>query len=1064
MKKNIFFNILKIKVSLLVFLFFMFSNASYAEKLENIYYNPWDFKTDTLVENWIITDKKNLNEFLTRDDFIWILEEVNCVKCRWDNISQEIKDKYLNKKSPFFDVSKDNPNYFCILDAKEKGITVWYDKGHIGENWTWEPWKIPFCPNNKIKLEEAIAMLFRSAKIFTINQANKVIQDMKDWKITKVLSLDVKPKLDDWSVYSFYWDIKKALNYYIEEYDENWNKKVSYMLKIWDDNKIHPKKFVSKKDFFNLAYIIFKTNSCLDWVRLGEINENANYKLWVNIGVFDSDCNPQNIESCKYSDLNPKKNTFDFYADVWWICKSWVKNPDGYRWEFYNRDTKKRELKFWKFINDYSFLEAWNYEILLRVTDNCSNMWFSKFEFYYDWNANYWDWVESPTNPNFKARIIARPISWEKPLEVIFIWESIWEWHHKYTWEIEWNKIEWREINYVFKKDWEYKVKLKVEDENWNIINDEITIKVWNSDKNVLDVDIIANPISWDSPLETNLKAKVLSKTGNFIYSWFIDWEKIINKDITYLFTKAWEHKVNLLVEDENWNTWTKEIVIKVNPPKIAQKIKVEISYPNKITQGSYGDFVWKIVPKNPTSWKYSYTWFVDWEKKWTWISKLTQYFPEPWKKTIKLKVEDEDWNIWIWEVVVYVEPKNPNDWINDFNISIKANPLSWYVPLAVRLEWIVSDFWNSWDFDYSWQIWNIFKPWRIINYSFKEIWTYKVILKIKDKIIWKEKQAFVSIRVKWKNENPENDTDWDWVVDPDDDCILIPWVKENNWCPTDSEKCNADCSCDDNTKKCNTSNIKVCSKIWLCIPKNPKWDDTDWDGVPDIDDDCVFVPWEVSNNWCPVDSWNCDSNCNCSENKHCNTSDAKECLAVWICIPNNPWNWWWDNPPWEKPKIPPKDTDWDWTPDIDDDCVFEFWPHFNNWCPTLAEKCNADCSCNPWYKCNTKDKNICSKTWICIPNNRCNADCSCNPWYRCSITPQAWSCDMSWICVKANSCLDNLTNWVWVFWNAICDTCPCAVSVESSTTIQIFDILFPAILSPDWKEIYSKWDNFIVK
>jgi hypothetical protein len=224
------------------------------------------------------------------------------------------------------------------------------------------------------------------------------------------------------------------------------------------------------------------------------------------------------------------------------------------------------------------------------------------------------------------------------------------------------------------------------------------------------------------------------------------------------------------------------------------------------------------------------------------------------------------------------------------------------------------------------------------------------------------------------------------------------------------------------------------------------------------LEDDCIFVPWEIYNNWCPKDTENCNNNCDCDWDKKCNMTNNQFCSIIGVCIPK-----WSD---WENPKNPPKDTDWDWIPDLEDDCVFVFWSKQNDGCPDLAESCDENCKCStPWYKCNIKDKDTCSKNWICIPKNRCNVDCTCNPGYRCSISPWAWaSCDMAGICVKANSCLDNLTNWVWIFWNAICNTCPCDINVESSSTIQICDIIFPAILSPDWKEIYSKWKNFIIK
>lgn len=116
-------------------------------------------------------------------------------------------------------------------------------------------------------------------------------------------------------------------------------------------------------------------------------------------------------------------------------------------------------------------------------------------------------------------------------------------------------------------------------------------------------------------------------------------------------------------------------------------------------------------------------------------------------------------------------------------------------------------------------------------------------------------------------------------------------------------------------------------------------------------------------------------------------------------------------------------DTDWDGIFDDVDKCIDVKWFVENNWCPILSE--------------------------TCLPNSELD---TCKSWYSCS---QNWYCevsiqtDLEWTCIYPK-------NGSSIFWNVVCNTCPCDYSLDFLTTLRKCDQVFSAIVSPDWEEIYS--------
>lgn len=123
-------------------------------------------------------------------------------------------------------------------------------------------------------------------------------------------------------------------------------------------------------------------------------------------------------------------------------------------------------------------------------------------------------------------------------------------------------------------------------------------------------------------------------------------------------------------------------------------------------------------------------------------------------------------------------------------------------------------------------------------------------------------------------------------------------------------------------------------------------------------------------------------------------------------------------------------DTDWDWVLDEDEhpNCKNIIGESTNNWCPILEETCLANSeknTCKSWFVCNSK--------WFCEVEK-----------------PK----ELVWSCIYPK-------NWSSIFWNVICDSCPCDYTISFLAVLRKCDVIIPAIVSPDKNEIYWKWKPY---
>ena len=439
-------------------------NYKYYNELQTLY-DIWMIFPD---ENWKLNPKKLLN----RDEFVGISMEVSCKRCISPNTDFSLLKEH-SKTQTFYDVSRNNKYFYCIAESDKLWYVKWYS------SWFQCEWKEkrenerPFCIDNKITLDEALAVILRNSGIFTIEDNKKVIKQIYDWKITKNLSDDVSPKNNKWQVYTFYWYLQNALNFELKEVYKNWEEKI-YKLLEKTNNKIYPYKHISKEEFIRIAYIALKSNSC---------TQDEEIDLATSIQVLNKKC--EKWKKCDNKTFDPNEDTFDFTSSVLWICEKWIEDKN-YKWTFFNIDDWTEVIKEWKYVDDYKFLTKWKWRVLLELKDNCWNKWKAYSTIFIkdkDKDKDKDKWLN--------VQVEADPMIWNVELNVHFNWiVSWWDWNYTYEWYFkDGTRWSWKTPNHTFKNPWTYVVTLIITDSDWNSWEATVVIKVLDFDSCDIDAD-----------------------------------------------------------------------------------------------------------------------------------------------------------------------------------------------------------------------------------------------------------------------------------------------------------------------------------------------------------------------------------------------------------------------------------------------------------------------------------------------------------------------------------------------------------------------------------------------
>lgn len=537
-------------------------NYKYYKELQELY-NRWMVVPES-------DGKFHPEKLLERDEFVGISMEVICKKCIQPNTEDYFYETYTGKYV-FFDINESNRYFYCIAEADALDYVRGYNVDYVCENGTSKSWERPFCPDNRITKEEAYAVIMRNSKIWTIQDNESLIASIVAWWSYDAISDDVGPKNLDGTPYTFYGYFKKALEYELVEYDADWQASV-YKLLQKQDNKIYPKKYVTKEEFLYLAYVALKANNC----------EPPKWEVDIalKMEILDKSCNEVEKDFCQRSGLDDPDDTYDFYPIPEWFCSDWIQDPEGYIWRFYNTSTWERFIKYGKYLEDIQLPSPWIRRIYLRVIDNCWNT----VEIYstivvdsstdddLDWeiiitdpscNESWWNCDELQTcDTEGNICDIDIPIDDGEVCE-----DGI----KSYEWTIT-HTASWKTYNFTtefvddfyFNLPWEWRIWVKVTDNCGNEVYE--TRKVFIGDIG-LNVTIYAVPIIGYAPLLIDFEWFASGGDGKYTYRWdFADGGTWFWKIIDHVFRREWIYLVKLFVKDGSGRSGDASVSIKALP------------------------------------------------------------------------------------------------------------------------------------------------------------------------------------------------------------------------------------------------------------------------------------------------------------------------------------------------------------------------------------------------------------------------------------------------------------------------------------------------------------------
>lgn len=882
------------KIILALFLFIFCGSGVFAnQKVEDIFQDinadyKYLWELQLLFDKGIIQpnihNKFNPYELLTREEFVGILMETNCVQCIKPNANFDLITSFQDR-SIYYDVNNDSDYFYCINDADSKNFIQWYQAGTICENWKSKKWEIPFCPYNTIILEEALAIVMRAWNILTQNQANTIIREIQWWKTYPDISEDVKTKNIDNSIYDFYPYFYEAENFTITEFNNLWER-IEYSLiekKWW---KYFPKKNINREDFLKIATFALKNSSCID-----TSNENISWK----INIFEQNCDINNSQ-CEYEDNYISGTPIDIVGDINTTCLLGFSDNSSYQWVIHNLTNNTEITQVWKYLDNLLLEKLWKYKIDLYITDLCGN------------KSNITKYISVSWNQddNFSASINKE---YDEDLKVDF--SSLVEWNtgeYTYNWDFwDGNTSDKKNPSHTYDKPWIYDVVLVVTDKNGvekkipttvELFDTDFNIAIWTQDVLIWSTEFIQ--FEWITH----------SNNPNLIYLWdFWDGNTSNEQNPLHNYTEPWIYTVTLTVTDEDWNTKQVTTQITVGDWGFIINISTQTEVINDWLVATFTPWIeWGVGP-------FTYVWDLG-DGNTSWEEIPTHIYTEPWIYTVELTVTDSQWNTqttytqiivsdsWMNTEIITIpnqennweftfewvitagqwpftyswnfgdnnssDEQNPDhiynesgtytvtlittdsnwiqnitqttvivvtNWENDFNINVEATPTSWPGPLNSSFE-ITTQWWTG-PFIYKWDFGDGTNGiWKNIDHTFNESWTYIVLVTVIDAngII---KTETIIIQVGNINNDSELDSDKDGILDINDKCPAIPWKTENDWCPIFEKTCNSDSDCPENS----TCEIKN-NGISKCIPKVIK-NNCEYKGTS-----TVF--WNIICNTCP--------------------------------------------------------------------------------------------------------------------------------------------------------------------------------------------------------------------
>ena len=1092
--------IIQICISM-IWLFFISSPLFAQQQVEDIFIDidknfEYKYELQYLFNQWFIQENnfKNFspNSSISREEFLWLLIETNCQKCVKPNTNIDILSTYY-KKNVYYDVNKNSDYFYCIAYADDKSYIQWYQENTQCDNGEVSS-QAPFCPYNPIKFEEALAIIMRTSGLMTQEDADKIIQKIYKGENFPNIWNDIKPKLENWDVYSFYPYFYAAKNISYTQVDVYGNIQEFFLLDTGAQNYF-PKSSLTKKQMLRLAYFSHKNSQCSE----------PSYQIWWEIQIKNGSCKAD--ESCNL----PPKYSINTPIDFEGIFDSIeiIQMPDeNYTWVIHNLENNSEKLYNGKYLDNIIFDKSWDYKADLFTIDalwntgkftqnftiNSNNK--NDFEWYISHSKSgdnnsiqfngkingeswpfeyYWDFGDGNTsnekNPNhsyaqpgnYDVKLIVTDSQWEKKyfytqsqiytsdnhsgwfpwVDIVIIWENNvadFNAHNiqadNYYWDFgDGNSSNEKNPNHSYAQPGNYDTTLVIETPLGSQTFDlQVTIPE-NENDFFTSINIQKNTTQDNS---YNFSPKVTGWEWPFEYLWdFGDGNTSNEKNPSHNYDSTGNKTVTLTLRDSQGLQLETYTTIVINPE--ANYIKTLVQDTADINTKEFS-----AIQTNKNQ-NISYQWDF-WDGNTSTKQNPNHTYTQPGKYEVVLKITDENE---IKEVTMVVIIEEKKSWLVANAKIISKNTLT------NNYEFEADILSGEWPFEYLWDFGDgNTSSQKNPNHTFTWPWPYQITLLVTDRqgnqvvknfMIYPD---YTNINI-WLNISAkQNNTYWFEAK-----IISWKWPFEYLWDfgdgNTSSQK-NPNHTFEYNgeywveltvidkfgNQKKQFTTIIISSQENNDFNINISAKPSSWN-APLVSDFSTIIIWNQNeeyqyswdfgdgntkngknvthtfyNNWSYIVTLVVTNSANITVEKTMiiTVLDQKEIDEIG------------DN------NIPVNDSDNDGINDQDDRCIDLPWDPKNQWCPIFDISCESDSDCPNSSKCASNI--LWDKTCIAIE--------------------------------KQVVCNDS--NQGTIQGNVVCTTCPCQNTLNFTAQLRSCDVIFPAIVSPDGKDIYSKGKYFQIK
>lgn len=707
----------------------------------------------------------------------------------------EISTSYFSEISSYFEdsfphLTQDYHTTYekCELLAKE--LSKWISDEAL-QSFLWNS-----CYK---KLNQAVWNINSS---YTVNAS--AFANPSDWSAPITVTFDARASTDPSSetipTDNFFW-------YYR---DENWED-----TPMWIGNVIN---YEFKEAWKFIVHLVVRSSNVnqgiLDWEQ--DLTINVSPKA-ANIVVYANTRKMSQNEAVKIWTTEWINGViFDWSATrpIWWRkieSHTWSITNDS-AWFSY-RKTKDGAPSY---TEEIYLKYDWEYKVTLSTKDNENNTVYETFSLY----------VSDPVSV-----IRQTPSEWTTSSTFTFDGSASYSLSSRlstYLWEIfneEWNKTrtdQWTKISEIFKKPWNYLVRLIVTDLNGRT-NEEIK-EVYIESSTPTPQFTMTPTSKREKPSEFTLDASnssdidVVYGSDNLEYEWFFssDDTNIVstqnnNEKIVVQFNKKGNHTITLKVTDKYWKSAT-----------ISKDVYVESILRPEITAIPWAITRWKTMRFESTVNKpvVSYNW-TFWDTTSSHSESLVNVdhiYKSAWVYSVNLEVNSMDGDsntvtekVFIWEVdypIAAYKVRDSNWFViqstevcnvswSDGSKEVQAYPVDRYSKFTINPWTSVNTQWNSnwlkYAYEMEWLMWENKAKDNIqdLNYSFNFMGCHFIDLTVYDSNVWKQDKSRIWFYV--KNAKPTINNINITFPQYSDDNQYSMWFNTTEW------KTTFDCSWTDN-------------------------------------------------------------------------------------------------------------------------------------------------------------------------------------------------------------------------------------------------------------------------